>query len=157
MLLLPSCSQMEDKAYALLLRGMYAGTVPTITPAQLHSWMQREAQPVLLDTRSEREYQVSHLAGARLMDYSRFNPAQLQDIPKNAPIVVYCSVGYRSERVGEQLQAAGYTSVRHLQGGLFMWINQGQAVYNAHGQTNEVHAYTYAWGWWLRKGKKVYD
>jgi rhodanese-related sulfurtransferase len=156
-LLLPACGQTTDRAYALMLRGVYNKTVPTITPAKLEVILEQETHPVLLDTRSEKEYGVSRLAGARFVDYETFDPGQLAHIPKTTPIVVYCSVGYRSERVGEKLKAVGYTEVYNLYGGLFEWVNQGKPVYNSRGKTEKVHAYSRAWGVWLRKGEKVYD
>ena len=156
-LLLKACGQTTDKAYALLLKSLYSNTVPVITPAQLSALEQQKMHPVLLDTRSEAEYQVSHLAGARFVNYDTFDPKQLKDVPKDAPIVVYCSVGYRSERVGEKLKQAGYTNVQNLYGGIFEWVNQGYPVYNAKGKTEKVHAYSHSWGLWLRKGEKVYE
>jgi rhodanese-related sulfurtransferase len=156
-LLLPACGQTTNRAYALLLKGMYGNAVPTLTPTELEATLQQKTHLVLLDTRSEKEYGVSHLAGARLVVYETFDPGQLAGIPKATPIVVYCSVGYRSDRVGEVLQAAGYTQVHNLYGGLFEWVNQGRPVYNRQGKTEKVHAYSRAWGVWLRKGEKVYD
>jgi 3-mercaptopyruvate sulfurtransferase SseA len=70
---------------------------------------------------------------------------------------VYCSVGYRSEKVSEQLRQAGYQTVYNLYGGIFEWKNQGHPVVNAEGEpTERVHAYNRSWGVWLKKGDKVY-
>jgi predicted sulfurtransferase len=77
-------------------------------------------------------------------------------MPKDTPIIVYCSVGYRSEKVAEQIIAAGYTQVSNLYGGIFEWVNEEQPVYDTKGKTQKVHAYNKVWGVWLRKGKKVY-
>ncbi|WP_299707581.1 rhodanese-like domain-containing protein [uncultured Pontibacter sp.] len=157
LLLLQSCGNLHDQAYALFLKGLYSGSVPLISPEELQKKKTQTTQLVLLDTRSEKEYRVSHLKGARFVDYAQFDVRQLQDIHKHTPIVVYCSVGYRSEQVGENLQAAGYTDVQNLYGGLFEWVNQGKPVYAAHGKTNKVHGHSRSWGIWLRKGEKVYE
>jgi rhodanese-related sulfurtransferase len=156
-LLLKACGQTTDKAYALMLKSLYRNTVPVILPTQLSALLQQHNRPVLIDTRSEEEYQVSHLNGARFANYDSFDPAQLKDVAKDSPIVVYCSVGYRSERVGETLQEAGFTNVQNLYGGIFEWVNQGHPVYNKKGKTEKVHAYSRSWGVWLRKGEKVYE
>ncbi|WP_323134773.1 rhodanese-like domain-containing protein [Pontibacter kalidii] len=154
---LQACGQATDMSYALMLDGLYKKTVPTVDPVQLKVMLASEAEkPLLLDTRQQEEYDVSHLAGARFLGYETFRVEQLEEVPKDAPIVLYCSVGYRSERVGEQLKAAGYTNVRHLYGGLFEWVNQGLPVYDSKGKTNRVHAYSRTWGVWLQKGEKVY-
>ncbi len=158
LLVLPACGQTTDGAYALMLEGMYSNKVPLVKPAVLSKQLQSATQqPLLLDTRTPEEYKVSHLAGARFVPYNKFNLSMVKDVPKDSPIVVYCSVGYRSERVGEQLKKAGYKNVQNLYGGIFEWVNQGYPVYNKDGKTNQVHAYSKPWGVWLQKGEKVYD
>lgn len=158
LLVLPACGQTTDKAYALMLEGMYSNKVPLLKPSALKQQLTAKGlKPVLLDTRTPEEYKVSHLAGARFVPYKKFDAAMVKDVPKDSPIVVYCSVGYRSERIGEQLQKAGYKNVQNLYGGIFEWVNQGYPVYNKVGQTSQVHAYSKAWGVWLQKGDKVYE
>ena len=76
---------------------------------------------------------------------------------KNAKIVVYCSLGIRSEDVAEQIMKAGYTNVYNLYGGIFEWKNKDQKVVNEKGKATEnVHAFNKEWGKWLKKGKKIY-
>lgn len=156
-LLLPACNQPSDAAYHVVLRQLYSHSVDTISVGQVQQQLEKGVAPLLLDTRSRIEYGVSHLPGARYVGYKDFDLSDLKDVPPHIPLVVYCSVGYRSEKIGDQLQAAGYTHVRNLHGGLFEWVNQGLPVYNAQGPTTNVHGYTRAWGIWLRKGEKVYD
>ena len=139
--------------YSAMLRGLLRGSVPFVSVAQLR----QQPAPVLLDTREAPEFAVSHLRGARLVGYDKFSLATVRDLPKNAPIVVYCSVGARSEKIGAQLQQAGFTNVRNLYGGLFEWVNEGQPVYRAANRpTAQVHAYAPSWGIWLQRGQKVY-
>lgn len=158
LLVLQACGQTADGAYALMLKGMYRYTVPQLQPMQLYPHLQKtESRPLLLDIRSLAEYKVSHLKGARLAAYDDFDVSQLKDVPKETPVIVYCSVGYRSEKVGEQLQQAGYDNVQNLYGGIFGWVNQGYPVYNKSGKTNKVHAYSKTWGIWLQEGEKVYE
>lgn len=147
--------QVQSKTFDQLLRSMLKKDVPTLSVAELASMPNK---PILLDAREKREYAVSHLPGARWVGYETFNLNALQEIPKQTPLVVYCSIGVRSEKIGRQLQAAGYTQVKNLYGSLFEWVNQGHPVEKSPGKlTSEVHAYNRAWGVWLQKGKKVYD
>ena len=140
--------------YSTMLKGLLKKSVPLVSVAQL----KRQAPAVLLDTRALAEFAVSHLRGARWVGYEDFVLARVQDLPKDMPIVVYCSVGYRSEKVGEQLQCAGYTNVRNLYGGLFEWMNEGLLPVTAGNKpTVRVHAYSRSWGIWLRRGQKVYE
>ncbi|OGX91072.1 rhodanese-like domain-containing protein [Hymenobacter coccineus] len=142
-----------NKLYSVMLNGLLKESVPFVSVAQL----QQLPGPVLLDTREAPEFAVSHLRGARLVGYDNFSLASVQDVPKNAPIVVYCSVGARSEKIGAQLKQAGFTDVRNLYGGLFEWVNEGQPVVTAANQpTNRIHAYSRTWGIWLQRGQPVY-
>jgi rhodanese-related sulfurtransferase len=142
-----------NKLYSAMLNGLLKESVPFVSVAQLRS----QSAPVLLDTRPAAEFAVSHLRGARGVGYDDFSLAKVQDLPKNIPIVVYCSVGARSEKIGAQLQQAGYTQVRNLYGGLFEWVNEGQPIVTGQNQpTDRVHAYSPAWGIWLQRGQKVY-
>ncbi|MEL6718853.1 MAG: rhodanese-like domain-containing protein, partial [Bacteroidota bacterium] len=68
----------------------------------------------------------------------------------------YCSVGYRSEKISEQLLEAGFKDVSNLYGGIFEWKNQDHEVVDEKGATEKVHAYDRVWGFWLKEGKKVY-
>lgn len=154
--LLQACGQSNTGAYNLMLQGLYENTVPQISPTELKQVLEGNPSFILLDTRSRAEYEVSYIKGARLVDYDSLNIEALDSIPRSAPVIVYCSVGYRSERVGEKLQQAGFTNVQNLYGGIFKWVNEGEPVYNAKGQTEKVHAYAKSWGIWLQKGEKVY-
>lgn len=143
--------------YQQLLRTVYRNTVPTVSAAELARELQQPAPPQLLDVRTSAEFGVSHLAGARFVDASTVPTAQFADLDRQRPVVVYCSVGARSERLGERLHALGFRQVRNLYGGLFEWVNEGYPVVNTAGSTLDVHPYSAFWGTWLRRGRKVYE
>lgn len=152
---LPFCSQetLEKK-----LETLYKETVPLIHPEELATWEKQESRLIILDTRSAAEYKVSHLKNAVFIDYESFEKSMIEHLPRSSKVVVYCSVGYRSERVGEKMNALGFTEVYNLYGGLFHWKNQGYVVVNNENQpTDSVHAYNRFWGQWLKKGIRVYD
>ncbi|GAC1593930.1 MAG: hypothetical protein NVS3B25_16240 [Hymenobacter sp.] len=143
-------------AYAQLLQTLYRHTVPTVASAVLVRELSEPAAPLLLDARTPAEYQVSHLQGARFINYDSVATVQLPGVDRSRPVVVYCSVGCRSERLGERLQALGFQYVHNLYGGLFEWVNEGYPVYNAGGLTSDVHPYSLVWSPWLKRGRKVY-
>lgn len=150
-------AQTNDPAYKKLLENMYRKTVPLITVSEAAQWQEKQKNLIFLDTREEEEYKVSHIKEARQVGYKNFALSRVKDISKQTPIVVYCSVGYRSEKVGEKLLKAGYTNVHNLYGSIFEWVNQGYPVYkNLNEPTLEVHTYSRSWGKWLQKGTKVY-
>ncbi|WP_223649839.1 rhodanese-like domain-containing protein [Hymenobacter psoromatis] len=149
----PAAPPTTSRLYSAMLKSLLKGTVPFVSVAQLR----HQPTPVLLDTRAPTEFAVSHLRGARWVGYDEFSLAEVRDISKDTPIVVYCSVGVRSEQIGARLRQAGYTHVRNLYGGIFEWVNEGQPVFTASNQpTDSVHAYSPAWGIWLQRGQKVY-
>ncbi|MGB7394075.1 MAG: rhodanese-like domain-containing protein [Pricia sp.] len=130
-------------------------TVPYIEVDALHGMN----HVLLLDTRKREEYEVSHLKDAQWVGFKEFEVdsilPKIED--KSTDIVVYCSIGVRSENIGEKLMQAGYTNVKNLYGGIFEWKNQGYPVYNPEGdETEKVHAFSKHWGKLLKEGEKVY-
>ncbi|MDH7447944.1 rhodanese-like domain-containing protein [Aquimarina sp. 2201CG14-23] len=114
---------------------------------------------ILLDAREIQEYQVSHLKGAIYVGYEHFdiNIPSIKNLNKEAKIVVYCSLGVRSEDISEKLKKAGYKDVHNLYGGIFEWKNKNYQVINTKGEsTDNVHAFSPQWSKWLLNGTKVY-
>ncbi|SDS24318.1 Rhodanese-related sulfurtransferase [Gramella sp. MAR_2010_147] len=113
---------------------------------------------VILDAREKIEYDVSHLPEAIFVGYSNFSEDQFSQKfkDKSAPIVVYCSIGIRSENIGNKLQKAGYTNVSNLYGGIFAWKNTGFEVFSNGKETNKVHTFSRNWAKYLEKGEKIY-
>ena len=140
-----------------LLRTLYRNTVPTVSAAALAQELAAPAPPLLLDVRTPAEYRVSHLRGARFVPFDSIASAQFADLDRSQPVVVYCSVGVRSERLGERLHALGFRNVRNLYGGLFEWVNESRPVVDAAGPTTNVHPYSPLWSPWLKRGRKTYE
>lgn len=151
-------SALAQPAYDALLATLYSHSVPVLRADSLSQRLSSENPPVILDTRSEEEYGVSHLQTARWIDYDNFEPYMVSGLNKKTPVVVYCSVGYRSEKIGEQLKDMGFSNVRNLYGGIFQWKNEGYPIVNKKGEpTDSVHTYNKLWSVWLKDGVKVYD
>ena len=150
-------AQTTDPAYVEKLEKLYKNTVPILQPKGLETALKAEKKPILLDTRSPEEFAVSHIENARFIDFNRFNKSDVADLDRERPVVVYCTVGYRSERIGEKLEKLGFKTVYNLYGGIFEWVNQGHPVVDAQGNpTKKVHAFSEDWGKWLQKGEKIY-
>lgn len=132
------------------------GSIAYITVDDLN----RQSGAVLLDTRKKEEFEVSHLENAIWVGFRKFDIKDIQrDIPnKETPIVVYCSIGVRSEKIGKKLQEAGYSNIKNLYGGIFEWVNKGNAVVDTlNHQTDNIHAFSKQWGRLLTKGEKIYN
>ena len=127
-----------------------------IVTRDLARWREDPArpQPVLLDARTEAEYQVSHLPGAMRIDPYRPSLVGLTRFPKDTPIVVYSSAGYRGARVVSWLGQAGYPKVQNLGSSLFQWVNEGRPISQGGRPAEVVHPYDGRWGWgWLLEGE----
>jgi len=101
---------------------------------------------VLLDIREKKEFEVSRLKDAIWIGYSDFEISKINSIAPEQEIIVYCSVGYRSSKIGMELTDSGFKNVKNLYGGIFKWANEGRPIYNDSTQTIEIHAYDRIWG-----------
>ena len=150
----PATAQsVQNKRYDRLLRLMLNKSVPMVSVKEL----QQLGKMLVLDAREPAEFAVSHLAGAVPVGYKQLDLRALNNVAKDQPIVVYCSVGYRSQKVAQTLARQGFTNVRNVYGGIFEWVNQGYPVVNQQGPTDSVHAFSKSWGQWLERGQKVYN
>ena len=140
-----------------LLNKYNKNNVPYISVDSLSSVKNKA---ILLDAREEKEFKVSHLKDAICVGFDDFDVTKtMAKLPsdKNAKIVVYCSLGIRSEIVADKLIKAGYTNVYNLYGGIFEWKNNNHQVIDILGNTTEkVHTFNKDWSKWLFKGEKVY-
>jgi rhodanese-related sulfurtransferase len=98
----------------------------------------------LFDVREPEEYAVSHLEGSQNQSKASAIAAAVRD--KSTPIVVYCSVGYRSAAVAAELQDLGYSNVLNLHHSIFEWVEKGYPLRNEQGSAYKVHPYNRAWG-----------
>lgn len=131
----PDVRQMKVEQLYEILQSTDEGLAPTL--------------PILVDVRRHEEYDVSHLPGAMHLLPDVETPDLGPEIAKDAPIVVYCSVGYRSSRMAERLLVQGYTKVTNLEGSIFEWANEGFPLERDGREVHEVHPYNSLWGWLL--------
>ncbi|MBN7815626.1 rhodanese-like domain-containing protein [Algoriphagus pacificus] len=150
--LLSNFSLGQSLAYRTLLNGLYDNKFPVVHPTQIKSLSNYQ----VLDTREKEEYEVSHLKGAKWVGYDTFNLENLEGLDKEKPVLVYCTVGARSQEIGKKLKENGFKNVYNLYGGIIQWSNDELPLYKDSIPTNEVHTYTKSWGIWLNHGKKVY-
>jgi rhodanese-related sulfurtransferase len=140
-------SAQSSKTFDTVVQAFYKHTVPQVKAAQLSLELQQHTTIILLDARENAEYKVSHLTNAKCVGYNNFDKKSVENLPKDTKIVVYCSIGYRSERVGEKLQQMGFTNVYNLYGGIFDWVNQKNMVVDASEKpVRKVHTYNRLWG-----------
>ena len=119
--------------------------VRQLPPAQLAAWLADNARPrpLLLDVRQPEEFAVSHLDGARRVEFGDDANAVLANVPKTQPIVCYCAAGYRSSIMAKRLARAGHTEVFNLEGAIFDWASEGRPLVAGDQPTREVHPFNW--------------
>lgn len=112
--------------------------------------MKAQDSILFIDARGFGEYKVSHIPAARFVDYEKFNTDMVKDIPRDKKIVVYCSIGYRSEKIATRMIHAGFRNVSNLYGSIFEWANAGYELRDLGGKpTKNVHTYNRKWSRWM--------
>lgn len=91
-----------------------------IAPATLRAWQAHREPFTLVDVREPAETAQGVIAGARLIPMARLQDA-LPTLPQDRPLVLVCKSGVRSARAARQLEAAGFTRVFSLTGGMMQW------------------------------------
>lgn len=131
--------------------------VPQLSSSELAAWLgdgTREA-PMIVDARSEEEFATSHLAGARRVDPAASDEELRRLARTDAPIVVYCSAGYRASALARRMRANGYGNVSNLAGGIFHWANDGREVVCAGEPTTRVHPFHRAFSRLLHPSRRM--
>lgn len=135
-----------------MLQVMLSDSVPVISVPELS---QIRDEVTILDTREAEEYSVSRIPGSIHAGFDEFDISMMDKIDKDSPIVVYCSVGYRSEKIGKKIADYGFQDVRNLYGGIFEWVNQHKPIVNKNGPVNKVHPYSKIWSPWITNNEII--
>ncbi|SFD43394.1 Rhodanese-related sulfurtransferase [Algibacter lectus] len=157
LLILHGFSMFAQKSIDKLLKQYNDNSVPYISVQEL---AMPKNNAIILDSRELEEYETSHLKNAIHVGYDHFKiDSVYKKVPnKDTKIVVYCSVGIRSESIADSLKKAGYKHVENLYGGIFEWKSNDFPVYNKQEkETDSIHTFNKTWSKWLQKGIKVYE
>ena len=96
----------------------------TITATQARNMMAGADSFVLLDVRTETEFQERRIDGAVLIPYDEIKDRAEVELPdKNAVILLYCRSGRRSALAAAELAALGYTNIYDF-GGIINWPHE---------------------------------
>ena len=111
-----------------------------ISSQQLSDYLVKKENIVLLDIRTEDEYEAGHIQGAQWLPRGTLEYS-IQDIVTDpaARIVLYCNSGGRSALATMTLGDMGYTNVVDLDGGFKAWVTEGNSFYNMHGELKVVN------------------
>ena len=92
-----------------------------ITAEQAKEIMDSQEGYIILDTRTQEEYDEGHIPGAIVISHDEIKQkAESVLTDKNQLILVYCRSGRRSKLAAEDLVALGYTNIKEF-GGIIDW------------------------------------
>lgn len=113
---LAGCSDAGNGAYS-------DGTVTyeQISPEEAKKIMDTETDYIIVDARTQEEYDQGHIEGAIMIPEYEIAQRAHEELPdKDQLILVYCRSGRRSKIASEELVKLGYTNVKEF-GGIIDW------------------------------------
>ena len=98
-----------------------SATYDQISGAEAKALMDSESGYIIIDARTQSEYDEGHIPGAILIpEYEIADRAEKELLDKDQLILVYCRSGRRSKIAAEELVKLGYTNVKEF-GGIIDW------------------------------------
>ncbi len=100
-------------------------TVLEITPQEVRRRLDDADQLVLLDCRTQDEWNTCHLEGAMLIPLQEMSLRIHElEMHRTTPIIVYCHKGARSMIITRLLRHSGYADVLSMSGGIDRWTRE---------------------------------
>ena len=92
-----------------------------ISGAEAKALMDSESGYIIIDARTQEEYDQGHIPGAILIPEYEIADRAEKELPDKAQLIlVYCRSGRRSKIAAEELVKLGYTNVKEF-GGIIDW------------------------------------
>ena len=98
-----------------------------ITVEQAKELIETNPSLMILDVRTEGEYNEEHIEGAINIPLDELQQ-RLSEINPNDQILVYCRTGNRSTQAAEILVENGVSGFYHMRGGIVAWKQKGYSV-----------------------------
>ena len=95
-----------------------------ITTQEAVAMMAKETNYIILDVRTQAEYDAGHIPGAILIPNETIGTDEISQLPdKEQLIMIYCRSGNRSKQASEKLVKLGYTNIVEF-GGINSWTGE---------------------------------
>lgn len=111
----------------LLLTGCGGQKAPAyrqVSPTEAAALMESEANYIVLDVRTQAEYDQGHIPGAICVPNETIGAGDIPQLPdKEQLILVYCRSGNRSQQAARKLADSGYTNIVEF-GGILSWTGE---------------------------------
>ena len=92
-----------------------------ITPDEVKQKLDAGQSMALIDVREPWEFEVSRIAGAKLMPMGDVPSRAHQELDPDEHIVVFCHHGVRSMHVVNWLRQQGFENAQSMRGGIDAW------------------------------------
>lgn len=94
-----------------------------LRPSELAAYLEAGHAPILLDVREHWEWNLCRLPDAILIPMGEL-AARVAELDRDAETVVICHHGVRSFHAARFLEAAGFSNVVNLSGGVAAWADE---------------------------------
>ena len=99
-------------------------TYRQVSPEEAAAMMEEETDYIILDVRTQEEYETAHIPGAICIPNETIGTDDIPELPdKDQLILVYCRSGNRSKQASEKLAKQGYTNIVEF-GGINSWTGE---------------------------------
>jgi len=103
-----------------VITNKYMGMADSISSADLKSKLESDSDFILLDVRSNTEYQAGHLPKARLIPIWELRK-RLTELEDNKEVITFCHQGLRAYLAYRILKNSGFLRVAYHDGGIASW------------------------------------
>jgi rhodanese-related sulfurtransferase len=98
-----------------------------ISVAQAQLLIEAKPSLIILDVRTQAEYDSGHIENAILIPVDELGN-RLDELSPNDELLVYCRTGNRSSNAVNILQSNGFTMIFHMEDGITGWIDAGYPI-----------------------------
>lgn len=106
---------------ANILGNKLSGRTVGILPYEVAERLGRGEDLVLLDVRTESEYQSGHIKGCKHIPLDKLT-ARIQELDRSKEIVAYCRSGLRAAQAYRILKNAGFPNIKYMDGSILAWV-----------------------------------
>ena len=82
---------------------------------------------IVLDVRTPEEFNEGHIENAVNINFMSDDfDANVANLDKEKPVMVYCKAGGRSAKAAARLKELGFTTITDLEGGISNWTSENK-------------------------------
>jgi NADPH-dependent 2,4-dienoyl-CoA reductase/sulfur reductase-like enzyme/rhodanese-related sulfurtransferase len=105
---------------ANIARNKLDGLYRSLTPKQVKKKIDQGEDFILLDVRSQKEYDEVHIENSYFIPLGQLRK-RMEELPKNKEIIAFCKISLRGYEAALILQSAGFHHVKVMDGGILAW------------------------------------